>query len=356
MGLKVSPSVAKAIVEGADLGFACDADGAVAGGFETGYSGTPYPPPGYLPWNRMEVGNSDTFGFYWPIGREDEPPIVCTLVHDAGELMPLASSLEAAIQLHLKADDGRDEEWLELAEEFEVEVKRGRKKRGDEDDDDEDEPAEKGIAYWCVKSAAELLPIDPDSPSLLVQRAKELLGTASPDFAAAQGMILKALQILPEYTAAWWQLVQLRRRQKAPAPLLIDPMLNAITSPLAFGHIERQQCLAALQKLDDSADPDCVDPVWTRRKRLTFAQGVKEHDDDEVFREAIEEYHEQGLHLRAVRLRILSGELMGSETVSFRERRSFTWPAYWAALRSDVERAGLHARLIALQHAETGDE
>jgi hypothetical protein len=207
-----------------------------------------------------------------------------------------------------------------------------------------------------VKSAAELLPIDPSSPPLLVQRAKELLATASPDFDTAEGMILKALQILPEYTAAWWQLVQLRRRQKAPAPQLIDAMLNAITSPLAFGRFERPKCLAALQKLDDSADPDCVDPVWKCRKRLTFAQGVKDHDDHEILREAIEEYHEQGLHLRAVRLRILIGELMGSETVSFRERRSFTWPAFWAALRGDVERAGLHARLIALQPAEPGTE
>jgi hypothetical protein len=47
MAMKIPQDLATAIDEdGADLGFACDADGTVTGGFETGYSGTPYPPPG----------------------------------------------------------------------------------------------------------------------------------------------------------------------------------------------------------------------------------------------------------------------------------------------------------------------
>jgi hypothetical protein len=271
-------------------------------------------------------------------------------MHDAGELMPMASSLEAAVRLHATVDLGDIDEWLAVAEEFGIDVAKPRKarRRDDDDEDEEDDDSEgetRGIPYWGVPSAGPLLAIDPHSPPLLVHRARELLATATPDFAAAEDMLQRALELLPEYTAAWWQLVQLRRRQKAPAWQLIDAMLNAITSPLAFGHFERQKCLASLQKLPDSADPDCIDPIWHRRSRLTFATGVKDHGDHEVITEAIEAYHELGMHVRAVRLRILAGELMGNETVSFRERKHFTWPTYWAALRNDVERAGLLARL-----------
>jgi hypothetical protein len=352
MGLKVPMDVARPVIEGrADLGFSCADDGTVTGEFETGFSGTPYPPPGYLPWNRLEVGDGDTYGFYWPIGREDQPPIVCTLMHDSGELMPLASSLEAVVRLHAAVDLGDTDEWLAVADEFGIDVAKPRKaRRRDDDDDDEEEDDESegrtgGIPYWGVPSAGPLLAIDLHSPPLLVQGARELLATATPDFAAAEEMLLKALDLLPEYTAAWLQLVQLRRRQKAPGWQVIDAMLNAITSPLAFGHFERQKCLASLQKLTDSADPDCIDPIWHHRRRLSFATEVKDHGDHEVFEQAIEAYHELGMHVRAVRLRILAGELMGAETVSFRERKQFTWPAYWAALRNDVERAGLLARL-----------
>jgi hypothetical protein len=75
---------------------------------------------------------------------------------------------------------------------------------------------------------------------------------------------------------------------------------------------------------------------------------VRDHGDYEVYAEAIEQYHEQGLSIRAVRLRVLFGELIGGETVSFRERKGFTWNKFWSDLRRDCERAGLHDRLDAL--------
>lgn len=64
--------------------------------------------------------------------------------------------------------------------------------------------------------------------------------------------------------------------------------------------------------------------------------------------ECIAAYHEQGLHLRAVRLRVVFGEMMEGETGSFRERASFTMPAHWSALRDDLRRAGLESRLPAI--------
>src|SRR5688500_4381631 len=103
MGMKVPRHIAERIRAGADLGFECDDEGNVVGGFQQAWGESAYPPPGYLPWNRLDVGNGDTFGFYWPIGKEAGPPIVCTIMHDQWQLAPLASSLESAIRLHITA-------------------------------------------------------------------------------------------------------------------------------------------------------------------------------------------------------------------------------------------------------------
>jgi hypothetical protein len=48
-------------------------------------------------------------------------------------------------------------------------------------------------------------------------------------------------------------------------------------------------------------------------------------------------------------LRILYGELIGGETISFRERKDFTWESYRNMLRKDCARAGLVDRLDAMQ-------
>ncbi|MGK5029675.1 hypothetical protein [Janthinobacterium sp. MDT1-19] len=37
---------------------------------------TPYPPLGFSPFFEGALGNGDTFGLYWPIGREAFEPIV----------------------------------------------------------------------------------------------------------------------------------------------------------------------------------------------------------------------------------------------------------------------------------------
>src|SRR5688572_18756413 len=118
MSFHVPPNIAAKICAGVELGLTCDDRGALHGGFDTGWGGgAPYPPPGYLPWNRLEVGNGDTYGYYWPIGRESHPPLVCTVMHDAWELFPLATSLESAVRLHIAAGM-QCEEWTELAEDF----------------------------------------------------------------------------------------------------------------------------------------------------------------------------------------------------------------------------------------------
>lgn len=347
--MKVPADVAARIRGGADLGFGMDAEDRATGGFEPWGEGT-YPPPGYLPWNRLEVGNGDTFGFYWPIGREDAPPLVCTIEHDAWALRPLATSLAAAVRLHVAAWPDHDEEWAELAEDFGVPLDdaRTRPRRRDVEAERANTGAG-GHTYWGIQSADELLHLDPDSPALLLARAAEHRHPQALD--EAERSLLRALEILPEYTAAWWELVQLRRRRRAPAAEQLEAMVNCITSPLALGPADHRKCLGWLQRMPDSADPGNADPVWLRRGRLTFAEGVRENGDYDVLAECIAAYHEQGQPLRAVRLRVRFGEMMEGETGSFRERAGFTMPAHWAALRDDLRRAGLDARLPAIPGA-----
>jgi hypothetical protein len=124
--------------------------------------------------------------------------------------------------------------------------------------------------------------------------------------------------------------------------------MEAITSVWCFGARERKKLLGWLQRLDDEVCRGCSDPFWKRRHDVTFAEGVKENNDYRVFEELIEEYHRQGLGVRAVRLRILAGEFMGSETVSFRERYGWTKEKYRAQLIADLEQAGLRERLVGL--------
>jgi len=345
MGMKVPLNIVQRIAAGADLGFACDDDGTVTSGFEQAWGDSAYPPPGYLPWNRLELGNGDTYGFYWPIGTESGPPIVATIVHDEGQLMPLASSLEAAIRLHVAA--GHEcEEWLELAEEFGVATDDCHTREMDVDD-----ARDAGVPYWGVATADQLLPFDRYSPPLLLHRARELLRTREPNLDAAKRLVLTALEVLPEYTAAWWELVLLRRRRRDSAPLLYEAMVNCLSCPLAFGHVEREKCLEWFKRLPDGSGAADTDALWRRRAELTFAEGIYDHGDYDVYDAIIEEYQEYGFGIRAVRLRVLYGELMGAETDSFRARKGFTWDKYRADLRHDFERAGLHDRLDALPSA-----
>ena len=58
----------------------------------------PYPPLGFVPLFDAELGNGDYFGLYWPLGKENEEPIVCDMLHDEWALEPSFSSLEKFIE------------------------------------------------------------------------------------------------------------------------------------------------------------------------------------------------------------------------------------------------------------------
>ena len=95
--MRLPDDIARQILAGASLGFDCDPAGMVQNW--PPYSNDVYPPPGYLRWRVLEVGNGDTYGYYWPVGNENQDPIVCTTEHDASRVIPFASTLAGCLCL-----------------------------------------------------------------------------------------------------------------------------------------------------------------------------------------------------------------------------------------------------------------
>lgn len=65
----------------------------------------PYPPIGFCSFADHELGNGDTFGLYWPFGREAREPIICEIWHDEGALVPMFSSLSAFLDVAARSGE-----------------------------------------------------------------------------------------------------------------------------------------------------------------------------------------------------------------------------------------------------------
>jgi tetratricopeptide (TPR) repeat protein len=295
-----------------------------------------YPPVGFLPWPFGQVGNGDAYGYYWPVGREDGDPVVALMSHDYGALNPIASSIEALARL------GTSREVTAL-------LTTGELSAGEEDEEDETQ----------APDVANRLPLDDRSPYLLVGNADLALSQNDPG--RAESLYLKAVETLPEYTAAHYGLALVYRRLRRPGEA-IRWMLEAIRSPLAFRGASfwsetdlppervnrqdyRRKCLLWLQQArPEQAAGEADDPLFRARDRLTFVSGVATNDDYLIYEEAIEDYVRQGRPLNAVRLAMTCGELMMSETTPFRERYGFTPDGYRQRLLQLFRAANLKDR------------
>ena len=160
------------------------------------------------------------------------------------------------------------------------------------------------------------------------------------DTNTAESLYLKAVEVLPEYTAAHYGLALLNRRLRRPEEA-IRWLLGAIRSPLAFRGASfwdstylppervnredyRRKCLLWLQQArPEQAGAAADDPLFQARHLLTFAYGVTANDDYLVYDEAVEAYVRQGRTVDAIRLGMLYGELMMCETTPFRDRYGF---------------------------------
>ena len=242
---------------------------------------TAYPPLGFTPFAEGALGNGDTFGLYWPIGREADEPIVVETWHDEWRIQPHFSSLAAFLQAHAAAED----------------------------------------EYVATPSLAD----DPASPRAAYLEAREWIAQRKPD--AAIALLEAALAIVPEYTDALvllhGQYVRAGRIDEA-----VKVAIQAIISPPSFGGPP----LKALQWLRTQPVPEGeIDPIWRACGQLSFHfGGSKENADYPVLLAAIDTYLDQGNYLSASTLMQTYAELMSAETVSFQERYEFDQTAFIA--------------------------
>ena len=289
-----------------------------------------YPPPGFLPIPSLfEVGNGDVSGFYWPIGRENDEPLLCDTYHDSWSLGPQASNMEGFIKLKIAEGCSEpDDDDYQAAQEL---------------------TAQLGFTLPTADGSEPLpvelqLALDPDSPVVLKAAAQQAM--KSGDLEGAAEHLRGALDRLPEFTEALILLGHLYRRQ-GKLPEAAQKLTEAIGTPLCFGW-EREKALLSVKRLRDGDHRELAgDPLWSQRQQLTFATGVKRNDDFNIYEEAVAEYLRQGKGVLAVRLRVLVGELMWGETTSFRERYGYTMEKHRQLLRSEIAQAGLTDRLIA---------
>jgi hypothetical protein len=303
-----------------------------------------YPPVGFRPWSICEVGNDDAFGFYWPIGLETREPVVALMSHDCWTINPIASSMNGLVR------QGMCRELQSLLE------------TGQYPDDEDDDVREDGCENRDDEShptIAERLKADGRSPYLLAANADAAL--ARNDLEQAESLYLASVDILPEYTAAHFGLVMLYRRLRRPDQAF-KWMLETIRSPLCFcgasfwsdtslstgylsRHDFRRKCLMWLQQVrGEQASELADDPLFQARSQLSFATGVKTNDDFAIYESAVDGYVEQGRFGEAIRLTMLYGELMTSETTSFRERCGFTLHGFRGRLLRLFNAANLGAR------------
>lgn len=236
-----------------------------------------YPPLGFYPFEEHQLGNGDTFGLYWPIGREDRKPIVAEVWHDSWSLVPQFSSLAAFLRSVDTDDEGESPETPQLSE-------------------------------------------DNHSPRALLIAARQSLKQNVVEDAVRH--LEQAIDVLPEYGEALSLLaLQYRRLNRQEEAIRIG--IRAVISSPSFGGATAQSAnWLARQQADFPSIAN--DPVWIRRQRLTFNfGGQKTNDEFILLRECIDTYVQQGRGIEAAMLAQSYGELMSRETVSFQERYSF---------------------------------
>jgi hypothetical protein len=202
--------ITQQIQVGQSLGSGCDSAGIV---LEWPASHGIDPPVGYLRWRVLEVGNGDSYGYYWPVGREDHNPIVCTAEHDRFRVVPVASDLAGCLRLLRATRTAVVDEIKEAAQDFEVTLTAFR-------------PSDSASPERALVS------VDSHSPRLLLEQARAAIRAA--DLTLCERSLLEALHLLPGYGEAAVALGQLYRRLQRSADAA-QTLLIAISTPLCFG-------------------------------------------------------------------------------------------------------------------------
>lgn len=287
-------------------------------------------PHGFLSTELFALGNGDSCGFYWAIGKEDEEPIIGEIYHDSGTIIPIASTLEGLARIKILTDSDDLDETAQVIS-SKLNIKLPDEKLG------KDAPLEK------------LLEQDANAPASLLKLAKNAIDRNKLEL--AEQYLLKSLSVLPEYTDAHYLLALIYRRQPSTRRKAAIEMIKTITSPLVFlTQARRKQVLSWLQRLNDEDYPELRDdPIWINRNKLTFEIFVKTNDDFTIYEEAIEEYLLNNQGIEAVRLRTLVAELMYIETQAFRDRYNYSDQRHKDLLVENLWRADISKRISGIR-------
>jgi tetratricopeptide (TPR) repeat protein len=245
----------------------------------------PYPSLGFLPLWDAELGNGDYFGLYWPLGKENEDPIVCDMLHDEWALEPSFSSLEKFI------------EWLEVND----------WERGDEEIEDD------------------------QLSSSIFTKAKTLYSGS--DVEAAIDLLNKACSNFPEVSEYWFSLSSQSKRV-GDIETSANAALKALNSNWVFG-LPAQGVIRSLRS-PQFGEALSKDPLIQRVDEFNFNfGGVKENSMYPMMYECVQEYFNSGQFIDGLMLYQNYGYMMYSETVSFQERYNFnlkSWQSEYAEL------------------------
>ncbi|MBP9892361.1 MAG: hypothetical protein KBG84_10705 [Planctomycetes bacterium] len=293
-----------------------------------------YPPLGYIScFAELDVGNGDSYGLYWPIGKENEDPIVCTTMHDGGELAPIASTVSGALQLlhfaEIQSDDAQS-----LAEELGLPQLRPSSQ----------EPAgSDAISFWGKLDPMVLLELDPRSPHLLAIASRQHL--AKRQCSEAEMLARKAIEVLPEYCAGHFLLARAQEAQ-AQSELAAAALIDAVLSPIAF---DPRVWFEALRKLKSIRHDYVFEiPLFKLRKKLTGKHIEGDASDAEVFAATIDWLRAKGDWSRLLRAQVAYAEIVSNDTSTVKAKVNWSVLQYWDAVEADLEQAGYSGRLEAL--------
>jgi hypothetical protein len=302
-----------------------------------------YPPIGFFPF--AGIGNGDYHGFYWPIGRENGPPVVAFSSHDAYALIPEYSDVAGAARCQLALSSER-----KLSYEFRCAFASLH----------EPIPKIEVDGAIAVDDHRQFLKLDPDSPfrNCAVADQDVLAG----DLESAEAHYRRAIEILPEYVAAHFGLGYLLRRLRRQRDASIH-FRKALMCPFAFwggsfwadhflpGTFRTDWARKALLWLRQIKEPHeslANDPFLNNINELTLATGVEKSRDIDLLLRMIDDYLDHGLFLDAVFLWINIGDRAALETTSFRERHGLTPASFGARLAELLRLSGneLRASLV----------
>lgn len=265
-------------------------------------------PFGFTPFQEFALGNGDVFGLYWPIGREQEEPLVAETLHDDGLLSPAFSSLE---RFFAKTSTG-----AETA------------------DDPEGHPEPPSLDE------------DPASPLACYDDARAALRAQDPDRAIAR--LEQAIETLPEYADALAALAlqNLRLGRHDEACRLA---VRAVIAPPCFGASPQiARVWSWLAQQDDGPDDLANDPIWQKRADLDGPPGggAKQNDTYLAFARAIDVYVEQRKIVRALTLMQTYADFMNAETTAFQDRYGYVFAEWRDQQREVSERLPTGARVL----------